>query len=259
MTTWNTEPDDKNNWDVPNDTNKTDSVDAEPVQAYAEEVAQPPSHGQPAEQSPMIRCEVTGKLVPVEDAVEFQGKMVSAEGKNILLRSLMGGQTGGVLTRPSFWRRLGCIILDNIIISFIIFPVVFVMTILMMQFSPTTVNEQFASAIGQIVGSLLSFSYFMIFHAVWGKTIGKMAGRFHVVKMDGSPITFSIAAVRSFWFTGIYVTPALAMLIWLPIGIVLSLVVALYALANSLALVTDSQYNRALHDRLAGTRVVMDD
>lgn len=269
MSTWNADPNDPNNQNqgTPEGMPPAEALPEAPAWNYAEAspdaAPPPPSQFQPpSEQQPMIRCEVTGKLVPAEDAVEFQGRMVSAEGKNLLLRSLMGGQsTSGILIRPSFWRRLGCTILDNIIVSIVVFPTVVVTTIVLLQFfPPSSGGEGLVNGVGQVLSGIISVAYFTIFHAIWGKSLGKMAGRYRVVNMaDGSPISFSTALFRAFWFAGIYMIPGLAMMIWMPAGLVIGLIAAFYGLGNSLALVIDSEYNRALHDRLAGTRVVMDD
>lgn len=80
---------------------------------------------------------------------------------------------------------------------------------------------------------LLKFSYFCVFTAVGGQTIGKMAARIRVVTAENQPLAAAGAAVRSLAGTLSAIT--------LGLGYVPAFV--------------DSEH-RALHDRLARTRVV---
>lgn len=83
-----------------------------------------------------------------------------------------------------------------------------------------------------LFGTLLGAAYGIIFHWLWGQTLGKMALQIKVVSMDGAPLTFGQA-------TGRYFATFLSAII-LGIGFIMA------------GIRTDK---RALHDLLAGTRV----
>ncbi|HTY77766.1 MAG TPA: RDD family protein [Candidatus Bathyarchaeia archaeon] len=82
-------------------------------------------------------------------------------------------------------------------------------------------------------GTLLDVAYGIVFHWLWGQTPGKMALRIKVVSMDGGPLSLGQA-------TGRYFATFLSAII-LCIGFIMA------------GIRTDK---RALHDLLAGTRVV---
>jgi uncharacterized RDD family membrane protein YckC len=84
-----------------------------------------------------------------------------------------------------------------------------------------------------LFGTLIGAAYGIVFHWLWGQTIGKMALQIKVVSMAGGPLSFGQA-------TGRYFATILSALI-LCIGFIM------------VGLRSDK---RALHDLLAGTRVV---
>lgn len=204
----------------------------------------------------LVRCEVTGKMTPIEDTVFFQGRRVSAEGKNILLRRLMGGTVNqSILVKPSVIRRFLCSMLDNAILVAVFIPLALIILLVLAPFPGRSENS--AGFLIQILAALFGFAYYATFHGIWGQSIGKMVGNYRVVNMDGTPINYTVAAARAFWSTGIQIIPALCMTVSPLLGAGISIFTSLYGLADCIALLVDSQYNRALHDRLAGTRVVM--
>ena len=84
----------------------------------------------------------------------------------------------------------------------------------------------------QLFSSLIGAVYTIVFHWIWGQTLGKMALQIRVVSMDGGPLSFGQAVGR-------YFATFLSALI-LGIGFVMAGV---------------RSDKRALHDLLAGTRV----
>lgn len=205
----------------------------------------------------LVRCEITGKMVPPDDAVEFRGKLVSAEGKEILLERLRNNEelkTDRHLTRPSFWRRFLCSMLDAIVIAIVmgVLKAVFLIP------ESSVFDDDFSSRGYQAVllRVVLVSLYTAVFHGMYGQTPGKMVGGFRVVNMDGTPITGRTAVVRAFWSDGYDLLPVI-LIVLAPDMEWVWLISALYGLANCIALIADTDYNRALHDRLAGTRTVM--
>lgn len=82
-------------------------------------------------------------------------------------------------------------------------------------------------------GTLIGAAYGIVFHWLWGQTLGKMALQIKVVSMDGGPLSFGQAVGR-------YFATFLSAII-LCIGFIMA------------GIRSDK---RALHDLLAGTRVV---
>jgi uncharacterized RDD family membrane protein YckC len=84
----------------------------------------------------------------------------------------------------------------------------------------------------QLFSSLIGAAYTIVFHWMWGQTLGKMALQIRVVSMGGGPLSFGQAVGR-------YFATFLSALI-LGIGFIMAGV---------------RSDKRALHDLLAGTRV----
>lgn len=215
----------------------------------------------------LVRCEVTGKMCRPEDAVVFRGRVVSAEGKNILLRTLTAGGVVEVLPRPSFAVRLLSYVIDNVVVVGIrvAVEVVFDIPVRSMQYGTPMQAFSFIAAV-KLGNGLLAFGYDAILHGVYGKSLGKMACGCRVVKMDGTDINGKIAQVRSFWKCGLHMIPDLLLLVFgfsgtkgiMAVLLLAMLPIVGFSIANAICLVTEEKFNRALHDRLAGTRVVMD-
>ncbi|MBI4584423.1 MAG: RDD family protein [Planctomycetes bacterium] len=218
----------------------------------------------------MVKCAVTGKWVPVDEIVEIQGLRVCAEGKEVLLSRLKSGEAPpGQLERPSSWRRIGCMILDNFFMSIIfgIFYGIFIFAYLIRQgdLMAPAANLKMQVFAG-FVGSAFFIAYFAFFHGWRGQSIGKMAGRIRVVKLDGSPVEVRTAFLRAVYYIAPNFLPALAGVVFsqlvnpddamIFVGFT-SLFVYLYWFANCVVALVDRDKQQAIHDRLAKTRVVM--
>jgi len=134
----------------------------------------------------------------------------------------------GLTARPAgFWIRFVAVFIDGLILLFvqgILYSMGWVMA------GGRGMAVQGAT---NIFGTLLGAAYGIVFHWLWGQTPGKMALQIKVVSMDGGPLTFGQA-------TGRYFATFLSAII-LCIGFIMA------------GIRTDK---RALHDLLAGTRVV---
>lgn len=211
----------------------------------------------------LVKCEVTNKLYKLEDMVEFRGRVVSAEGKGILFRELMLGQVNNALylVRPSFWRRLLCSTLDSAILwVFSFFVISWILDALNIRYIYFISKRLPVNAAEVVANVFVAVTYFFIMHAHFGKTLGKMAGGYRVINMDGTKITTSAAAARSFWYAGIGALNCFSYYFRYSESVILGLsyIVSMYSLANCITLVADFRYNRPIHDRMAGTRVVLD-
>ena len=195
-------------------------------------------------------CSVTGKMVPEDELVTFQGQRVCAEGKAILLERLQAGEgLPGEFKRPTVLRRFGCIFLDGLI-------VVLPLAILTGIVAGTSGSMQIGGAIS-LLAVCVEIVYFGQMHASGGQTVGKKAGKLKVVNLDGSAISTKTAYVRAVAYIGPGALTALATIAGsVPLIGIANGVVGLYALANTLAALFDSKRQRALHDHIAGTRVI---
>jgi uncharacterized RDD family membrane protein YckC len=87
-------------------------------------------------------------------------------------------------------------------------------------------------AAAQAFGLLLWIAYTVLFHWLWGQTLGKMAVQVRVVTLEGGPLSLQCAIIREL---GVWLSS-------LTFGIG-------YAMAGL------RRDKRALHDLIAGTRV----
>jgi uncharacterized RDD family membrane protein YckC len=83
-----------------------------------------------------------------------------------------------------------------------------------------------------LFSSLIGAGYSIVFHWIWGQTLGKMALQIRVVSMDGGPLSFGQAVGRYF---GTFLS-----------GLILGIGFIMAGVRSD---------KRALHDLLAGTRV----
>ncbi len=199
---------------------------------------------------PMGQCAVTGKMVPEDELVTIQGQRVCAEGKAILLDRLKAGEgLPGEIEKPTVLRRFGCIFVDGLIIGV---PFAILNAIL-------GANQTSIAILGvvSLVSTAVQVIYFAQMHAARGQTVGKMAGKLRVVNLDGTPITLQTAYIRAFAYAGVGFLSGLALALNMPSMVaIVGFIVGGYAIANVLFALFDRGMQRALHDRIAGTRVI---
>lgn len=133
--------------------------------------------------------------------------------------------------RPAgFWIRFVAVLIDGVVLLVaqgILFSAGWMVS------GGSTGGGMAVKGLVNVFGTLLGAAYGIIFHWLWGQTLGKMALQIKVVSMDGGPLTFGQA-------TGRYFATFLSAII-LCIGFIMA------------GIRTDK---RALHDLLAGTRVI---
>ena len=216
-------------------------------------------------QSGMAQCSVTRQWFPEDEVVAFQGQLVSAEGKQILLDRLRtGADAPGALLRPGTAARFWCIFLDLMLLGVLGFIVE--IAVGMRLWEPRRYNRLEHQALGLVVVTIELFLYILYFgnlHGWRGKTLGKMAGHLCVVNLDGTPISktkaFLRAAVFQFGlimvllatFAGL-LTGNKSLFTW---GVCVSWV---WFLLDGVVALADTRMQRSLHDRICGTRVICD-
>ena len=229
----------------------------------------------PAADSEMVQCEITGAWVPADETVEFRGRRVSAAGKQILFERLQAGESlPGEVEIAGRWIRLGCGIVDSILMGAVGFGILIVFVggsflALLSGSSPSlTSGSRFVlmQAAGTVAATLVQFGYYAWMHARFGRTLGKMAGRLRVVQENLQPITRRQAVGRSALYTMPNLLGVAALLLGLVpqvaehavlIGGVLNVAVSVFVITNLLFIVFTVK-RRAIHDLAAGTVVVRD-
>jgi uncharacterized RDD family membrane protein YckC len=223
-----------------------------------------------AEQPELIQCEVTGRWVPADETVVVQGRRVCAEGKQLLLDRLRSGEAlPGEFECPTVVRRFGAMLVDGFCLF--IGGAILGLVLGALMFQPLAQRRDFEVVrtfrlATLLLGSALQFAYFVLFHGICGQTPGKMAARIRVTFVDGSPLTMKTAFARAFFFIGpAFLIQVLQALVSDPndlhTGALMSamavVVIAGYAIVNILCALCDRSRQRALHDRLTGTRVIV--
>ncbi len=216
-------------------------------------------------------CEVTGQVVPRDALVDFQGKRVSAEGKQILLDRLQSGIDpihDGPAVLPGPWRRAGCICIDN----FALMAAGYILGATLGHIAAANIVKHHESAAQtkhltlillatiSLCGWLLNVAYFTFMPFKSGKTLGKLVGREKIIRMDGGKMTFGQSLLRAIVFClgSLFITCALFVggLNSIALGELLGLA---WLILDWAFIVGDPALRLALHDRIAGTRVIFSD
>jgi uncharacterized RDD family membrane protein YckC len=198
----------------------------------------------------MEACSVTGKMVPEDELVTFQGHRVCAEGKAILLERLKSGEAmPGESEKPTVLRRFLCMLLDVVIL---LVPLLIANVLVALQGSLALVGAV------SLIGAVIRIIYYGQMHGSYGQTVGKMAGQLKVVNnCDSSPIGMGTGYVRSLAYAGPNIISALVIFVGNQLLISLAgIIIVVYFLVNVVVALADSNRQRALHDHIAGTRVI---
>ena len=137
------------------------------------------------------------------------------------------------LETVGFWPRLGAYLLDQIVLyalSFLIFDTLIGMTPL-----GSDLNNIDWAVFGRrlAVETVLALVYYTGLTGQFGATVGKMAIGVRVVRMDGSPVGYGLAALR---FLATFLSSITLCIGYLMVGF--------------------REDHRALHDLIVGTQVV---
>ncbi len=209
----------------------------------------------------MAQCSITRKWFPEDELVTFQGQLVSAEGKQILLDRLQtGADAPGGLVRPAVLRRFGCIFLDGILLG--VFGLVLDL-LLGVSFLGNSGAAQLSGlkVVSGILGLAVAILYFGILHGWKGQSVGKMAGSLRVINMDGTSISkrkaYARAVAYTFNSTLIVMASFLGVLLHnlalISMGL---LAAAVWGFTDVIMALVDTRMQRSLHDRICGTRVI---
>ncbi len=219
--------------------------------------------GNPQPATAMGRCSVTGKAYPEDELVTFQGQLVSAEGKQILLDRLQtGADMSDELGRPGVWRRFGCIFLDGILLTVFAFLLRAMMGVpfIAPATDPKFLHQRIAA---DSVVFAVEILYFGLLHGWQGKSIGKIVGHLRVVNLDGTSISKRKAFGRAiaYEFGGLMIVLASIFGVGLGNSVIVlgGLILGLVWIAtDNICALADARLQRSLHDRICGTRVIFE-
>ncbi len=219
----------------------------------------------------LVRCEVTGEMIPLDETVVINGLRVSAQGKAILMDQLKTGDNmPGELEAPGSLRRFGCAVLDGLLLGGVGMLLGFASVGVSAALSEDSSLPILVQSVAELLATVVAVIYFTALHTIKGQSLGKMLGKYRVTNLQGAPITFSQALIRAMAFTGVQaISPIVMILLFLAgmiganegilvIAAVIGVVVGLYSFGNAICVLVHPQ-KRAIHDLLAGTRAVMND
>ena len=214
------------------------AVQSAPVQSAPVQIIQEPAQAAaaavaPAVASPMLYCSQCGQPHRSEDMVRFGTATVCANCKDIYAQRLREtGQVAGARVYGGFWIRFLAVLIDGIALWVVNFAIELGMG------TRITNPADLAGAMGMlgvnfVISTGISLVYESVFLVQYGATPGKMVFGLKVIVADGGPMTYGRAIGRYF--------AKILSGITLMIG---------YIMAGF-----DSE-KRALHDYIAGTRVI---
>jgi uncharacterized RDD family membrane protein YckC len=141
------------------------------------------------------------------------------------------GPPGGDVVYSGWWRRVGALLIDNILLlvpTVVFFALVFV---------PNDAVAGISAILALLFWIVVPFIYFTYCHGKWGQTIGKRALRIRVRReLSDAPISYGSAFGR-------YAIVFVFGIFWIPL------------LLDYLFPLWDSQ-NQSLHDKVASSVVV---
>ena len=184
-------------------------------------------------------CCECGQRHPLDEMLRYEGSLVCAACKPVFFQRVQeGAAVPGTLRYAGFWIRFAAKFIDGIVVGV-------VNMIISVAFTFLAVRSITAGSAGmgmglQLVAWVLQMTvqgiYYVYFMGKFGATPGKMACKIHVVRADGSALTYGRAFGRFFG----------DMLSGLVLGI-----------GYLMAAFDDEK--RALHDRICDTRVAYKD
>ncbi|MDI6775577.1 MAG: RDD family protein [Verrucomicrobiota bacterium] len=194
----------------------------------------------PAVHSGLGLCAECRRHFPADEMVPYQDLYVCAECKPRFFQRLQeGGDLPTVMNCGGFRIRFVAKFIDNIIVGVISFVVTFAMGLAvgLMPAAGRRDGAEFAVPMTQLLANAiqiaLAVAYDTFFVGKFGATPGKMACRLKVVRSDGGKLTYG----RAF-------------------GRVFATCVSHATLGIGFLMVAFDDEKRALHDRIADTRVI---
>jgi uncharacterized RDD family membrane protein YckC len=200
--------------------------------------------------APARFCSSCGRSFPAADLAMFGESAICVECKPAWIQRLRQGMestTPAPFRYAGFWIRTGAVLIDSLILGIVqsvIFMILFggtfasMFTVAARGGDPSETAALLAPMFGfiglyQLLSYALQCAYSSFLWVKYGATLGQMAVGIKVVRPDGSPLSWGVAIGRYFAFL---------------------LSTLILCIGHMMAGWDDEK--RALHDRLAGTRVI---
>ena len=203
------------------------------------QVASAPSPMSPAPPmaAPMaqVPCAECGRQVPSQEAIRHGQLWICADCKPVFLQKIReGASLSASMEYAGFWIRFAARIIDGIIQGIVSWIIVIPMSLAMGSAGQENLGVMIAlTLITWVVQLGIMLGYETWFLGKYAATPGKMALGLKVVRSDGSPITYGRACGRFF-----------------------AVMVSYFTLYIGFIIAGFDEEKRALHDRIADTRVV---
>ncbi len=184
-----------------------------------------------------VVCSMCNRIVPPEDAIDYQGNYVCAECKPDFVQRIKEGMPLPGMVYAGFWIRFVAVMVDGVIQTVFLCgiaagsaAVIFPLT----QGGDLAVEGQIIWQVFYTLGSYaVQCAYQTFFLGRYGATPGKMLLRLKVVRPDGSPITYWRAFGR-YWAT----------------------LLSYFTCMIGYIMAAFDDEKRALHDHICSTRVI---
>jgi uncharacterized RDD family membrane protein YckC len=177
-----------------------------------------------------MTCSVCQQVFPPDQVIRYGASVVCGNCKPQFLQRLReGAQVGERLDYARFGKRFAAKMIDTLLIYAVNFGIGFAMGTGVQGEAPNPM----LGLVLLVVNLSIAFGYPIVFVGKWGQTLGKMALKIKVVSPQGEPIGYAKATGR-----------------------VLSEIVTGFTFGIGYLMVLWDDQRRALHDRLASTRVI---
>jgi uncharacterized RDD family membrane protein YckC len=159
----------------------------------------------------------------------------------------------------TFWRRVAALIIDGLVMA----PITGM--ILFMTWRGMSFGEYL---FWSVLSTVVSCAYWIGMHGRYGQTLGKMAAGVKVLKMNDQPLTYGVAAARYFPFIFVGLVSMVGTFNYLSgLGEITLKTIAegprwsqwinhVWMIAQ-LITVLSNPMRRAIHDFIAGTKVII--
>jgi len=150
-----------------------------------------------------VACTMCNRIVPPDEAIEYQGTYVCAECKPEFVQRLKEGVPLSAMVYAGFWIRLVAFLVDGLILAVVGCGIGLASVAAVFPFFGSDIEGGLGIAF-QLLNYLVSFTvgctYYTFFVGRYGATPGKMLLRLRIVRPDGSKLTYWRAFGR-YWAT----------------------------------------------------------
>lgn len=140
-----------------------------------------------------IVCRLTDKVADFEDNCEYYEEDTELINRLYRKKVSVGSKTSGIS------KRFINYIIDSIIIALLMFLIIFVLSMIFLKFNPELLNDliNFSKYVNYIIFIIVMYSYYFVFEASAGMTIGKYITKTKVVDKEGKKPNSKIIAIRT--------------------------------------------------------------